>query len=342
MKKLITIILCVTMIFIFTAGCGDNNQPAEEPVTIQDNDTETETVSGYRFTYDPKAVPQYWKDIFGDEMIQAWYNLVDAALAGEDTFECPDKETFDWVIGQFPEKCFPVLGELIESSYEPVENGIAHFRYTTSREEFDEKMTKFTAQVEDILNKTMKEDYSDLEKALSLYRYFCDTYEYDYETYEKKQIEDQTYVRCYRLFDEGTGICQELATAYSFLLTQAGVDATIMMGIGHTWSYVRINGQNYHIDPTFVLGTPCDMEYFMMTDDQRYATYWDDTPDNYILASTFTQEHDCGSYVAEDDTFSQIWVSILEDFNHEKHLIYYRQYDDEGNLVTKEFDYQGF
>ena len=158
MKKLIKIILCVTMIFIFTAGCGDNNQPAEEPVTIQDNDTETETVSGYRFTYDPKAVPQYWKDIFGDEMIQAWYNLVDAALAGEDTFECPDKETFDWVIGQFPEKCFPMLGELIESSYEPVENGIAHFRYTTSREEFGEKMTKFTAQVEDILNKTMKED----------------------------------------------------------------------------------------------------------------------------------------------------------------------------------------
>ena len=35
--------------------------------------------------------------------------------AGEDSFACPDAFTYDWVIGQFPEKCFPVLGELIES-----------------------------------------------------------------------------------------------------------------------------------------------------------------------------------------------------------------------------------
>lgn len=27
---------------------------------------------------------------------------------------CPDQETYDWVMGQFPDRCFPVLTQLIE------------------------------------------------------------------------------------------------------------------------------------------------------------------------------------------------------------------------------------
>ena len=44
-------------------------------------------------------------------------------MAGEDTFECPDQETYDWMMGQFPEHCFPVLIELIDYS-EDRENSV--------------------------------------------------------------------------------------------------------------------------------------------------------------------------------------------------------------------------
>ena len=338
MRKIIAVIICITMLFTFGTGCTPKEQPAEQPQEEPENVREEE----YRFTFDPKAVSGYWREIFGDTMVQTWCNLVDAAMAGEETFECPDQYTYDWVIGQFPEKCFPVLGELIENYYDPVENGIAHLHYKTSREEFEEKVAKFTAQVEDILNATMKEDYTDLEKALSLYSYFCTTYDYDYDTYYKMEDEYQDYIRCYRLFEEGTGICQEISTAYSFLLTQAGVDATIMMGGDHAWSYVRINGKNYHVDPTFGLGEQVSLDYFMMTDDQREATYWECSRDTNTLASVYTQEKDCGTYAADDETFSPLWDSWLEDFDHAKHIIHYSRYDDNGDLQIQEFSYEGF
>lgn len=47
-------------------------------------------------------------------MVETWNNLGDAVLAGENTFACPDQHTHDWVMGQFPDRYFPVLRELIE------------------------------------------------------------------------------------------------------------------------------------------------------------------------------------------------------------------------------------
>ncbi|MBO5995337.1 MAG: transglutaminase domain-containing protein [Firmicutes bacterium] len=353
MKKLLAIILCISMIFTFATGCGQDEAADPEP---QDDQTEIAEDEGqetaepeeaeepeepeYKFTFDPKALSGFWKDIFGETKVEAWYRLVDAALKGEDTFECPDQETFDWVIGQFPEKCFPVLGELI-GSYGECENGVGHIYFLTSRKEFKKKLAEFTDQVEDILNKTMKEDYTDMEKALSLYRYFYENYEYDYDTYEKMYIEPQNQIRCYRLFEEGTGICQEIATAYSFLLTQAGVNATIMMGTDHTWSYVKINGKNYHIDPTFVLDDDGYLGYFMMTDEQRDITYPDDRG-YYLMASNYTQEHEIPAFSADDDTFSKIWDTYLVDFDHDKHTIRYFYWNDQVEREEMDFDYEGF
>ncbi|MBR5739936.1 MAG: hypothetical protein IKX81_01440, partial [Firmicutes bacterium] len=129
--------------------------------------------------------------------------------------------------------------------------------------------------------------------------------------------------------------------AYSFLLTQAGVDATIMMGGDHAWSYVRINGNNYHIDPTFVLGEPVNMAYFMMTDGQRRYTYSDDG--DWTIASVFVHEHEHPEYeefVAEDDFFKDIWDTTLVDFDHDKHVMYCTSiFDGEGDI---DFDYEGF
>ena len=359
MKKLLTIILCITIIFTFTTGCGQDPAPEDVPEDTQTEVAEDDTqeavepetpeeplepeVKEYKHTFDPKALSDYWKEIFGKKKVKAWYNLVDAVMAGKDTFKCPDQETLDWIVGQFPEKCFPVLVDLIEGVGE-CENGVAHIYFKTSRKQFKKKMKKFINQVEGILNETMREDYTDLEKALSLYRYFCANYEYDYETYYNMYDEYQAQVRCYRLFEEGIGICQELATAYSFLLTQVGVDATIMMGGEHTWSYVRINGKNYHIDPTFALGYGGNvfLDYFMMNDEQRFTTYPECEGVELTFASVYTKEHDCPEYPADDDTFKDLWGCLLEDFDHEKHVIRCFVSGEDGELEPKEFNYEGF
>ena len=122
-------------------------------------------------------------------MCEAWGHLVDAVMAVEDTFACPDQYTYDWVMGQFPRLCFPVLTELITYSWDrenSVSNGIAGFTYLVPREEASERIADFAQQIEQILNDTLEEDYSDFEKAIALYDYFFRTYQYDWETYEKK------------------------------------------------------------------------------------------------------------------------------------------------------------
>ena len=336
MKKLWAVIVIIVMAVSIVSGCISASAQNGQNTDVQDE----------AFVFNPKVSSVYLDEIFGETMVETWYNLVDAVLAGEDTFACPDQEIYDWVIGQFPDRCFPVLTQLIEPVYGgAVENGTARFNYTASREELEAKMTEFEELVEDILNKTMKKDYSDLEKVLSLYRYFYSTYEYDYDTAEKMEDEYVDYLYSYRFLTEGTGVCQEISTAYSYLLLQAGVNATIMMSdsrlqdLNHQWSYVRINGNNYHIDPTYAMNAYSSLEYFMMTDEKRSEEF---PPEDYVIASTYTQDHECPVYVADDDTFSPLWDVSLEEFDHEAHIIYGWIHDDDGNAERVEFDYAGY
>lgn len=297
------------------------------------------------FAFRPKVSSVYLDEIFGETMVRTWFNLVDAVMAGEDQFACPDQDTYDWVIHQFPERCFPLLTELIDVDWRrPVKDGVGYLTYRTSREEFDARLAAFEAQVEGILNETMEPDYSDVEKALALYRYFSENYQYDYDTMERMSDEYVEEIRCFRFMEGGIGVCQEIAAAYSYLLMEAGVNATIMMGdsklqnTGHAWSYVRINGNNYHIDPTYALCTGNSLEFFMMTDEKRSEEY---LPENYVIASCYTQDHPHPDYAADDDAFSPLWDAYLDRFDPDADMIYAHRYDDGGEWAETEFSYRG-
>ena len=107
----------------------------------------------------------------------------------------------------------------------------------------------------------------------------------------------------------------------------------------HQWSYVRIGGNDYHVDPTFVLSDPDYLGYFMMTDAQRSMECG---PESYTVASVFTQEYGAPAYRAEDDAFAPIWDGYLDSFDHDTHTLRCYIYDDFANRVYKEFDYEGF
>ena len=352
MKKILAIILSLALALTLIAGCGQTGEPEEEPQETQETQEEPgpdnveteepEEEPEERFEFQTKVSSVFLEEIFGKEMVETWYNVVDAALSGEDTFDCPYQKTYDWVMGQFAERCFPVLRELIEIEYGyEVKDGKGHIVYKTSREEFDRKISEFGTMVEDILNKAMKPGYSDMEKALGLYRYFYENYVYDYETFEKMENESVDYLSVYRFLTGGTGVCQEISMAYSYLLCQVGVDATIMMGENHAWSYVRINGNEYHIDPTFVLSSPGYLYYFMMTDFKRSEDF---SPDTFIICSNYTQEYEPPMYAAADDSFLEIWDTYLDDFDPEADTISCRGFNEESYEydIPKEFSYEGF
>ena len=312
---------------------GDLIDPADLP----------DTPLGH-YVFQPKVCSVYMEELFGKTMCETWYNLVDAVMAGKNTFACPDQHTYDWVMGQFPERCFPVLTELIDYAWDrehSVKDGVASFTYLMPVDEAAARIKEFGTMIENILNQVLEDDYSDMEKALALYDYFSRTYSYDYDTFGKMSDVYVDYTRSYRFFQTGIGICHEISTAYSYLLMQAGVEATIMMGSDHQWSYVRINGHDYHVDPTFAINNPGSLSYFMMTDEQRAATGY--VKKEHIITSNYAQDHPHPDYVADDDTFQPLWNTNFEAFFHDTHTILcWAETGEHGEWTQIEFDYTGY
>ncbi len=374
MRKQIAILICLALLASFASGCAavhyakpsapeetaatveetpvfpETPEPTGEPLPTEEPEpepTEEPVEIGSHYVFQPKVCSSYMTEVFGEPMTETWFSLVDAVMAGETSFTCPDEDTYWWVMGQYPDMCFPVLKDLIFYGLDvenPVKDGVAEFTYTVPKEEAAARIAEFAALVESILNETLKDDYSELEKALSLYLYFSHHYIYDYVAADPNFAPD--YLSSYRVLTTGTGICQEFSVAYSYLLLQAGVDAGVMSGhrgwdhAGHQWSYVKLHGHDFHIDPTYVIGDQDSLSYFMMTDAQRETD--DYGRSDFVICSHYSQEHPHPEYSADDDSFREIWEGRFMEFDHATRTLSYSAYNDEGELVAKTFDYTGW
>ena len=303
------------------------------------------------YVFQPKVCSVFMEEVFGKDMCDAWFNLIDAVLAGEDTFACKDQHTYDWMMGQFHEHCLPILPELIDYAWDrenSVVDSVASFTYRVPSEEAKARIEEFGEMIEGMLNEIFEDDWSDFEKALALYVYFAEHYEYDYDTYWKTYDEYVDYTSCYRFFMTGIGICHEISSAYSYLLLQAGVQATTMSGnrtydqAGHQWSFVRINGKNYHVDPTYVLGSGGELRYFLMTDEKRAEEDCYD-PKTFYAVSNYSRENPHPDYTADDDTFCPLWELSFAALFPEKHTVLCKKAPDEGGVwIYVEYDYAGY
>jgi len=302
------------------------------------------------YVFQPKVCSVYMEEVFGKDMCDAWSNLIDAVLAGEDTFACKDQHTYDWMMGQFPEHCLPILPNLIDYAWDrehSVVDGVASFTYLVPPEEAKAQIEEFGKQIEDMLNEVFEDDWSDFEKALALYIYFAEHYEYDYETYWEMNDHYVDYTSCYRFFQTGIGICHEISSAYSYLLLQAGVQATTMSGnrtydqAGHQWSFVRLNGKNYHIDPTYALGSGGDLRFFLMTDEKREEEDCYD-PKTFYAVSHYSRENPHPDYTSDDETFRPLWELSFAALFPDTDTVLCQKESDYGEWLYVEYDYAGY
>ena len=350
MSRLVSLLVCVCLLLGTLTACGTAEPAVSSDGSAVPTDTTVSPVetsvpdTPAAFVFQPKICSVYLEEVFGNEMCDAWSALVDALLAGEETFACPDDETYRWVIGQFPERCWPVVGDLFFAAGDdpdhPVKDGVGTISYTVSREEFLERTDAFARHVESILNEAMRPGSTDFEKALDLYQYFQGHFTYDYDRYERMYQEYVSDIDTYHALTEFTSVCQGLSGAYSYLLNQAGVNATIVMGEEHQWSFVRIGGKDFHIDPTFVLSSPHSLSYFMMTDTQREATGF--SPEAFIFTSAYAQEHTIPAFAATDDTFAPLWSGDFISLDRQAHQLTYLRYTDFGDQTRTTFDYSGW
>lgn len=335
--------------FALSAYLGDEPEETAGQQETADPDARNED-PGSRFIFQPKVCPAYMTEVFGAPMCEAWYALVDAVMAGEDDFACPDQETYNWIMGQFPGLCFPVLLDVIDYAYDrenSVISGRGSFTWKMSKDDAAARIAAFSEQIEGILNEAMKPEYTDFEKVLALYDYFSRSYDYDYEMAEQTKQEYVLEANSLRFFKTGKGICSEIAPAFSYLLLQAGVEATVMSGNrsydheAHEWSYVRIGGRSFHVDPTYVIADRNSLAYFMMTDAQRFAEDGYD-PSTFYIVSHYAKDHPHPAYTADDDSFAAVWAYLYDGFDPAQKKLFGFSFSDNGERKELAFDYTGF
>jgi len=353
MRKAIASVLCLTLAALNLAACSSNTNdtaPAdivgsliatssETSNTTAESTTETtkETEARGHFEFKPVVVASIFRKIMGEDMYTAYGNYIEAVRSGKDSFAVKDQETYDWMMGQFPCVCYPVVEVSTESNYAgAVKDGIGTFQYKIPKEEFAVKNAEFEKLVTDMLNENLRDDYSDFEKVLALYIYFANNYTYDYESYEAMKDHVVDDLSAYRFLTTGHGICSECAPAFSYLLLQAGVDATCVGGYDHEWSYVTINGKNYHVDPTFAMESGVNLSYLMETDQRREDDDGFKKKDNIV--GNHYGDYKGTEFNADDTFFEPLKGGYLESWDPEKNIIIYR--DDDGNM--HEFDYSPF
>ena len=360
MKRTITAFMISAVISLALAGCSTATQETSGTVTYetsriteqttssQTSETTTEatttTEARGHFEFKPIVCGPIFKEYMGEDLYSAYCNYINAVRAGEDTFEVKDQDTYDWMIGQFPGHCYPVVAEYTDSMYAgSVKKGIGTFQYLIPKEEFKVKNAEFEKLVTDILDENLRDDYSDFEKVLALYVYFSENYSYDYDTYYELNDHYVDNLSAYRFLTTGHGICSECGPAFAYLLLQAGVEADVIggnteySGEGHSWCYVTINGRYYHVDPTYAMQSDVNLSYLMMTDERR------ENDDGYkksknTLAFSKKGELYADKFDADDDFFAPLKDGHLISWDHDKKLIYYTDIDGQ----EKTFDYSPF
>ena len=284
-------------------------------------------------------------DVYGKDKCDAWSNLIDAVMEGKDTFACVDKHTYLWMMNEFPDRYLPVLHKIVKTpdNYLDIEvNGTAPIEYKVSKEEAAKMIEEFKQLVEDTINEAVKPEYNDFEKALALYNYFATTYVYDYDAARLVESEPSkaNYTCSYRLLTEKTGICSELAKAYSYLLMQLGVDATTVTEGKHEWSLIKLCGNYYHVDPTWVINDWYGLSYFLMTDEQRKVQGGYNKSKFVYVGEYFPDNKPV--YPANDDSFCSMWNCHVTSFDIKTKTLKYTQLDENGNEVSGTYDYSAF
>ena len=314
-------IICVllTAVLLFT-GCsvnrpvsGVSEETSVSETTGETTETETTvtetTAEAEKFVFQRHVHTNLLSQYVTEEMWQSLYNLMDAIYEGADTFECSDKKAYDWcineaVIGTFlPPVCTFVAGEGFE-------NGTGRIKYKMDKDKLKERIVTFEKEIERMLNEAIRSDYSDFEKVMGLYAYVCKNFVYDFNPLDGQGIDDFSDYACLM---KKNGICCEIAGAYSYLLMQCDVEATSMGGDGtagfHSWTYVFINGQGYHVDATWGLygdypDGMLNLQYFMLTEAERAKDFETEIRPDYLW--TWVDECDMKKFPATDERFKDM------------------------------------
>ena len=292
----------------------------------------------YRYTFNPYAIPDIYKETYGEEFVEYYKGFCDAVLAGEDSFECPDYDTY-WKILDVAYIYLPITSDCLDMPVyddNTIIDGKCQIVYRYSKEELLENIEEFNSKVESIITTYLQDGDTEFERALKLYRYCSMTHAYDYVLLETGVVTGDKLCGGYRMIMDELGICQEYSAAYAYLLLQVGIDADVVGGgnddTAHAWNIVRIDNQYYYMDTTSQSGyTSYPLYFFGMTIDD-YAQLSGFPAESHIVGGTSMIKVNYND--VSDDRFEELRKCHFYEIDHDNHTIKYEGY------IYEEIDYE--
>ena len=154
----------------------------------------------------------------------------------------------------------------------------------TYTEEQQREIVEFIDQAYlDMFEEILELDMTDLEKVLAVHDYFASHIEYDYDYIDAMDLEDERFhypeIEIYDALQTGRGVCHSYTYLCEFALQQLDIDCLRLTAEiegtdeGHMWLAVRLDGEWYHVDPTWDRDDDggVSLRYFGMTDEERVA-----------------------------------------------------------------------
>lgn len=268
LKNLAVILLCsITLTLGACTKAGDTKEEVskQEETVVQSSEIEKK-----KFNYNPYLMVKEQREFIGEDY-DRYKELLDAVIDGktEVNMDLKSQQQCDRISRGIFAGFFPKV--FIDDFTYDVDSKKINITYKISVEEYKIKVNDFIAKVEEILNDNLSEKDDDFTKALKLYKYVATHITYD----------DDPMFNSYKGIMEGVGLCQTYSSIYEFLLRQAGIECSeaggpMSNGTHHAWTIAKIDGVNYHFDPTFESTSPTSkgqgLIYFAMSDEERYAT----------------------------------------------------------------------
>ena len=192
---------------------------------------------------------------------------------GNDKFETKDKLN-QQVINMYNEAKNELLGRVedknvykthpkVSSHSADNEYSLNYGKYEMTYKNSAEDMAAVQDIIDNVLSQIITDNMSDYEKIKTVYQYVINAYHYGSFAQNNDDVENILKERNILLGLQGQGIvCEAYAMLFSKIISNLGYNNMIISGeitegednlpVGnHAWNLVEINGQWYHVDPTW-------------------------------------------------------------------------------------------
>lgn len=286
----------------------------------------------FNYEFNPHVISKEYLIIYGADIEETFYDFCDAVLNGESTFKCESKEKYDAAL-EISRICLPIASEYVDNDKAYVENNVGYITYKITTEELLKKVNEFKDKVTDVITSAIPYKEDDFILAMELLTAVANKNIYDEEG---TSIENTLKLQPYRTIMEDKGICHEIAGEYIYYLLQVGINAINCDGIdknqeyAHEWAVVELDGEYYHVDPTFTIKNKDSLEFFCIDDETREQN------GNFNMEELSFAYSSKINYKIDSKKYKNLWGAENYTIDHENRKIIMTMFN---NGEKKEYNY---